>query len=653
MKRFLVGSIVLLLLCSTAAVSSGWNIKAWLPDALTNWWWGEAEQEATSNALLSSLSNTDEAKALLNFSHPDSLRSNFEWPMMGVDPQQDYRNWAEAQLEAILLQNQVLPFSINSQPLLLHAKDIEPATFLQMAARFSPLHNHAYQRESTLEVLPLLEAEQEVVIFVDNGPLRQSSNPRWYLELEGALQDQQVVLIHLGNPRYLDELPEDWTAIHLPSRNKEAEAFAAQLLFGAQSVISQLQSPIGDRFPAGSGTLFSATRPGYNLPTQSGFSQEGVKNIEQRLNWAIRRRTTPGAQLLVLHEGEVVIEKAFGHHTYRRRESVRTDDLYDLASITKAASTSFALMHLYDQGLLDLEKKVHEYLPDLAGYPAGRYRLDYLLTHNTGLQPDLPASNFIGRQWVQNYFDPGHEFQIAPERWLANEVPDMIRQELKKLNYTRRPVHRYSDVNYFILQLIVEELSGTKLDDYVYTHFYEPMGLRRLSFRASNRFPEEQLVPSVYDPWMREATLRGFVHDESAALLGGVAGHAGLFGNARDLGLLFQLLLERGNWEGAQLIQPATVELFTSRYTLNHRALGFDRLQAGWPAVLQAGAGEATFGHTGFSGTCIWADPEEDLIFVLLTNRIYPNVKNDRFNRYNVRGRVHREVYRSLEQTAK
>lgn len=653
MKRIFFGFLLLLLLCSTAAVSSGWNPREWLPDTFVSWWWGTDTTLSASTANLAPLPQTAEAQSLLNFPHPDSFRANFEWPLTGVNPQQDQRNWAEAQLEAVLLQNQLLPLHTKAQPLLLHAPDIDPATFVELAQRFAPLHPHPFQGKTTLEALSALPAEQEVVIFADNSPLRYATNPRWFLDLESPLSDQQVLLVHLGNPRYLDQLPESWTALQLPSRNKEAEAFAAQVLFGAQPIISQLQTAIGERFPVGAGNLLATSRPGYESPTQLGFEHEGLKKIDQRLSWAIRRRTTPGAQLVVMHRGEVVLEKAYGHHTYRRREAVQTDDLYDLASITKAATTSMALMHLYDRGLLDLEEKVHHYLPDLKGYPAGRYRLDYLLTHNSGLQADLPAINYIGRQWVQNHFDPGHEFQIAPDRWLANEVPALIREDLKELNYTRRPVHRYSDVNYFLLQLIVEAVSETSLDDYVYTHFYEPMGLNRLSFRASDRFPSDQLVPSIYDPWMREATLKGFVHDESAALLGGVAGHAGLFGNARDLALLFQMLLDNGQWQGEQLIEPTTVELFTSRYSLNHRALGFDRLQAGWPAVVNAGAGEATFGHTGFSGTCVWADPERELVFVLLTNRIFPDAKNDRFNRYNVRGRVHREVYQALELAAK
>lgn len=191
-------------------------------------------------------------------------------------------------------------------------------------------------------------------------------------------------------------------------------------------------------------------------------------------------------------------------------------------------------------------------------------------------------------------------------------------------------------------------MSGVSLDQYVSQHFYEPLGLHRLTFKPAERLPADYCVPSVYDAWMRETILQGYVHDEGAALLGGVAGHAGLFGNARDLGRLFQLLLDKGQFSGQQIIDPTTVELFTSQYAYNYRALGFDRLMGGWSNLKDLGASEATFGHTGFSGTCVWADPDNELVFVLLTNRIFPDPKRDRFKRYRVRSRVHGDVYRAL-----
>ena len=238
---------------------------------------------------------------------------------------------------------------------------------------------------------------------------------------------------------------------------------------------------------------------------------------------------------------------------------------------------------------------------------------------------------------------------VGPERYLDEEVPEKVRKRLRgKIDRTRRLMYRYSDLNYYLLQLAVETIAEEPLDELVEREFYRPLGLGKLGYRPVGDFPEERLVPTVYDPWMRGGLLRGYAHDEGAALLGGVAGHAGLFGNARQLGQLFQFLNDGGSYAGRQLLSPATVKRFTARNRYNYRALGFDRLAGGWGYLQREGAGTATFGHLGFAGTSVWADPENDLVFVLLTNRVYPDAKNEKFQKMQIRGRVHRAVYRAL-----
>ncbi|MEO0625930.1 MAG: serine hydrolase [Bacteroidota bacterium] len=614
--------IVTLLLFSSMAVGSAWSWNSWLPQFLQPGWTGE--QAVLSPETRQKLASSEAGRALLAFPSADSVNTNMEWPISGLNPDR----WHAAKTSAQLIHDYSLPLGLNDAPLLLHQTNSPPGTFLQTARRFAPVHHLQVQDSVTQAVLPLLPLTKAVLIVIDE---RTSSSLDWVMKLTSVLENRRVVLIQFGNPIRRGEIPDHWTELRLDDRNRESECFAAQVVFGAQSV-----------------GAMPAVIPGFELPDTSQWSSEGLEQLEKRMNWALRRRTTPGAQLTVMHRGNIILEKSYGHHDYRRQQSVGNDDLYDLASVTKAASTSLAVMHLYDQAKIFLQGRVKDYLPELANSVAGNFQIDQLLTHQTGLQANLPAFDFIGRTFVSSLPSDQYSIQISPDRWLDNSIPTKIKDNLQRLDYTRRPIFKYSDVNYFLLQLVVERITGQSLDTYLEQHFYQPLGLHRLTFKPAERIPETQCVPSVYDAWMRETILRAYVHDEGAALLGGVAGHAGLFGNARDLARLFQLLLNEGRFGNQQILSPATVELFTTEYGYNYRALGFDRLMGGWSNLKDLGASESTFGHTGFSGTCVWADPDNDLVFVLLTNRIFPDPKRDRFKRYRVRSRVHGDVYRAL-----
>ena len=443
-------------------------------------------------------------------------------------------------------------------------------------------------------------------------------------------------------------VPAAWSVINSPKRNKESEAFTVQVLFGAEDLYGRLTqaTPV---YAPGTGFDLIATRGGFRLPEQLGVDRTALERVDYYINRGIRYRAMPGAQLLVMKDGQVIYEKGYGHHTYRRQE-VNPGDLYDLASVTKAAATTLAIMKLYDEGRIDLDAQVRDYLPELKKKIIGRYRVERLLAHQTGLQSDIPLHGLIGKQYVADELREEFSLPVGPGRWLDRAVPAKVREKLTgKIDRTRRQVYRYSDLNYYLLQLIVEEITGEPINTFLKREFYAPMRLGRLGYNPAGRFPAERLVPTVRDPWMRGGLLRGYVHDEGAALLGGVAGHAGLFANAYDVGRLFQLFVDEGNFEGQQLLSAETVQKFTRRNRFNYRALGFDRLVGGWRNVVNAGASDETFGHLGFSGTSVWADPENDLVFVLLTNRVHPDPKNNRFQKMQIRGKVHKAVYQALD----
>jgi CubicO group peptidase (beta-lactamase class C family) len=296
-----------------------------------------------------------------------------------------------------------------------------------------------------------------------------------------------------------------------------------------------------------------------------------------------------------------------------------------------------------------LSERLDAYLPAYQKSGLKYLRLRHLLAHQTGLQANLPIAQWLRKDDLfQTVKSEGYLTAIGKDFYIKNGVREDLLEELEQVRTPRRPFYRYSDVNFLLLQQVVEEVSGQPLDNYLQQYFYDRMGLHRLQFRPGLQIPEEEIVPTEKDKKWRKQVVRGEVHDESALLLGGVAGHAGLFSNARDLAVVFQMLLNQGNYGGQQYLQPATIDKFTSRNGYNYRGFGFDRL-AGHSKSLQAyGASKETFGHTGFTGTCVWADPDNDLVFIFLSNRIYPDKYNNKLQKLGLREHIHKVIYQSL-----
>lgn len=600
-----------------------------------------------SNAQVDSLRQTPLGAVLSPVADSDTLSVANNWPYESLTVERDLETHISLLRETILLANpqSTLPLTGTPDVRFIYRSDQRPERILAIARRFANVQEVIYD-----DLLPgiLPYAEQiPTVIVVDSPADLAPVNSDWYLPL-AKLKLPQTTFLHFGDPALTDGLPGNWALLNCPRRTRESESFTAQALFGAQLIDGRLFTSTVD-YAYGSGLRLEAITDGFRLPEMLGIDRKKFERVDYQINRGIRYRAMPGAQLVVMKDGHVVYEKAYGHHVYRKQE-VSPGDLYDLASVTKAAATSLAVMKLYDDGLIDLKTQVREYLPELKKRMIGRYTIEQLLTHHTGLQSDLPLENLLGRQFVADEIRDEFNIPVGPDRYLDEDMPETIRKRLKgKIGRTRRLMYRYSDLNYYLLQLAVEAIAKEPLDELVEREFYGPLNLGRVGFRPAADFPEALLVPTVYDPWMRGGLLRGYVHDEGASLLGGVAGHAGLFGNARQVARLFQLLNNDGEYAGQQLLSSETVELFTSRSRYNYRALGFDRLAGGWPNVVSAGASDKTFGHLGFAGTTVWSDPENDLVFVLLTNRVFPDAKNKKFNSMQIRGRVHRDVYRVLD----
>lgn len=640
----------LLLLVSTPVQAESWTdqIVDWFtslfspaPEATVDW----------TDEQLDSLRTSPTGLLLNEVADADTLAINSAWPYESFDPAGDLERHNRLLRETVLLTapGSKLPFRVTPAIRIVYRQDQRPGRMIAMARRFADVQEVSFD-EIISNALPI-GLELPTVIVADDPVGQSSFNADWYQGLFDVT-GTDVTLIHFGDPALVLDVPETWSVINTPLRSKESEAFLAQAIFGAELIDGRLKTTTAS-FSPGTGFRLEPYRAGFRLPELLGVDRRKLENADYHINRGIRYRAMPGAQLLVMKDGQVIYEKAYGHQTYRR-QAVTPADLYDLASVTKSAATTLAVMKLHEEGRIKLDAQVRDYLPELKRRAIGRYKIERLLSHHTGLQSEIPLNGLIGKKYVADEVRDDFTLPVGPDRWLNNEVPAKVRKNLSgKIGRTRRQVYKYSDLNYYLLQLIVEEITDESLEDLLVREFYRPLGLGKLGFRPAGKFPDERLVPTVNDKWMRGGLLRGYVHDEGAALLGGVAGHAGLFSNAYDLGRLFQLLNDEGEYAGQQLLQPETVALFTTKNRYNYRALGFDRLAGGWQYVVNAGASNKTFGHLGFSGTSVWADPENDLVFVLLTNRVHPDPKNERFRKMQIRGKVHRSVYHALNSWEK
>jgi len=641
----------LLLLVSTPVQAESWT------DQIVDWFasFFVSEPEATiewSDEQLDSLRTSPTGLLLNAVANADTLAIKSAWPYVSLDPAGDLERHNRLLRETVLLTRpeNKLPFRSTPAIRIVFRHDQRPGKMISMARRFANVQEVPF--DEVIENAFPIGLELPTIIVADDPVGQSSFNADWYHALLEVKWVDDVTLIHFGDPALVMEVPRSWSVINTPLRSKESEAFLAQALFGAELIDGRLKTTTSI-FAAGVGYRLEPYRAGFRLPELLGVDRRKLENADYHINRGIRYRAMPGAQLLVMKDGQVIYEKAYGHQIYRK-QPVTPADLYDLASITKAAATTMAVMKLYEDGKINLDAQVKDYLPELKRKMIGRYKIERLLAHHTGLQSEIPLNGLLGKKFVENEIRDDFTLPVGPDRWLDNKVPVKVRKNLTgKITSTKRHTYRYSDLNYYLLQLIVEEVAGESIDDLLVREFYGPLGLGKLGFRPAGKFPDERLVPTVVDKWMRGGLLRGYVHDEGAALLGGVAGHAGLFSNAYDLGRLFQLFNDEGEYAGKQLLQPETVAFFTAKNRYNYRALGFDRLAGGWQNVINAGASKQTFGHLGFSGTSVWADPGNDLVFVLLTNRVHPDPKNQRFRKMQIRGKVHRSVYRAMNSWEK
>jgi len=572
-----------------------------------------------------------------------------------------------------LLQNPktLLPLSTIKNDSLFCVLEIGNAPKKEMLAHLKYYSKYRYRRIKTKEGAPIgkLDADQykkydPIVVHLNN--LQLTAQDSSFLNgLEQLAEQHELIIVNQNEPLNATLLPTDAAVLQVFGNSSDATDYSMQAIFGGVALKGQLPANISDSLTAGTGEQWAeATRLSYGFPEEVGMSSDTLKRIRYIANSVINAKATPGCQVWVARKGKVIYHKSFGHHTYAKRRQVRWDHLYDLASITKVAATTISAMKRYDEGKFQLEDPLREYLPD--SIPTSNIKditWKEILIHKTGLSSGQKIMKYltytndsVGRydKYFCDYSDNYYSVLVADSFYLDSAYIDSIWLDINHMWIDRAKPYKYSDANFNLLYFLLESFLPPlkRFDDWVNETFYKPLGLQTMCYLPRKRFSTGQIVPTENEKYWRRQLLCGRVHDPTAALMGGVAGNAGLFSNANDMGILFQMLHKGGTYGGKQYLKSSTVNLFTRQASNSHRGLGFNKpTSAG--GIFAPEAPLTTFGHTGFTGTCIWVDPEEELVYVFLSNRVHPLSGNRKLVQNGTRKRIHQALYDAIEHPPK
>jgi CubicO group peptidase (beta-lactamase class C family) len=487
------------------------------------------------------------------------------------------------------------------------------------------------------------------------------------LLLIGQLQEEtRAVTIAFGNPYAIRNFDKGNTIISAYDDDSLMHGTAARLLFGKFVPGGKLPVSISNRFAAGSGlnTFRSAhiILP-YVPPAAVNMDTNVLKRIDTIAAEAISQKATPGCVVLGMRNGKIFLNKAYGYTDYNETVPVTLSTIYDLASCTKICATTMAIMRLYDEGRLDINTTLGSYLPWLKGSDKARLIIKDVLLHQAGLVAWIPFYRETLYDGVHPdtllyspVKDPAHTVRVAENLYMK---ADYIGTMFRLIRDSRLgPAHKYvySDNDFILMQKVVEAITGMPLDEYVEKTFYDPLGMLSTGFKPRSFARLDRVAPTEKEADFRLQQLHGDVHDPGAAMFGGVSGHAGLFSDTYDLAILMQMLLNGGSMEGVQYIKPATIRYFTAyQSNISRRGLAWDkpekekeRMNESDPYPCRS-ASPATFGHTGYTGTCIWVDPAYDFIYIFLSNRVCPDGgENRKLSTLNIRSRIQETMYEAM-----
>lgn len=559
--------------------------------------------------------------------------------------------------------------------------------FQSRCAMYAATHRFSYRSGESVQQLSSKLNDFDVVILAahsDNAECRE-------VMAQLAKKHGNATSVIFTSPyklkNYATVVKKSRSVVLAYDNNSVAQDYAAQTIFGGNAARGLMPVTVKGVAKAGDGVKFNATRLGYSIPEEVSMSSSLITRIDSIVAHAIEKKAFPGCQVLVARHGTVVCNRSYGTTDWKSRTPVDVNTLYDLASVSKATGTLPGIMKLYDRGMIELDDEASKYIPQLRNSDKSDITLRQLLYHETGIPASLnmydamiDKNSFTGDLFSSRR-DAAHSIKVGPQQWgnrkaclrtditspkPTKDMPieaaggiyvgrctyDSIMNRIYNARLRPRKDYLYSCLNFCLLMNVEENLTHTAHNEWVEKNFFAPLGAWHTMYRPLERFSRTQIAPTEHDTFLRRQIVRGHVHDETCAFSGGVQGNAGLFSNANDLAKLCQMWLNGGTYGGDRYLKQATVDTFCKEKSPNsRRGLGFDKPnkddEAHSPTCREATA--ATFGHLGFTGTVFWVDPDNDMIFIFLCNRVSPTRHNAAFDAINIRPLLYSTVYQSLK----
>lgn len=492
-----------------------------------------------------------------------------------------------------------------------------------------------------------LSSFQQVFVGLHNYSRRPANHFQIHasiIEFLNQTQPPNWINIILGNPYAVGEFKNIQNILFAYEDNEFTQKAVLNWMEGKIKATGKLPVTVAENLPFGSGDT----------------KIQKLAAIDSLVMDAIKKKAIPGCQVLVAKDNKIVFNKAYGNTAGEGSSPVTLGTYYDLASVTKVSATTVSIMKLVEEGKVDIDKTIGDYLPWVKGNAKAKITLKDLLLHQAGLFPYIKFYESLLQKngsylpgLISNQKDNTHHQFISPNKWLIDSWSDTIQNQILRSPVTEAGKYVYSDNDFIFLGKIVEKVSGMNLNEYTQKTFYKPLGMASTGFLPLEKTSLDNIAATEVDDYFRHELIRGSVHDEGASTMGGIAGHAGLYSNASDLAKLYLMLLNNGVWEGQHYLQANTIAHFTAYQNESRRGLGFDKPEKNnksrkdpYPSVSPS---LTTFGHTGFTGTCVWADPENGILYIFLGNRVYPTRESKVFNGLNLRPNIQEAIYNAFK----
>ncbi len=547
----------------------------------------------------------------------------------------------------------------------------EKTKFQERLDDYATLDHFYLKKESSTEkqntVLKELEAYDLVIVAFQNTSVFASKDfgiTSSGLNFMDKLQNQNEVILDIfANPYSLAFFndSENLKAIVMSYEDKEvAYDLSAQLIFGGIGAKGKLPVTASELYPINTGIETPKSRLKFGSPQDLGLDHLYLELADSIASSGLKEKAYPGCQIIGIKDGVIFYNKVFGSHTYSKTKPVKHTDLYDIASITKIAATTISLMKLQEEKLFDIDQKLSEYLPYLRNSNKGDIIIRDLLTHQARLQAWIPYykstldGKLVDPNIYQSKISEKFSVRVAENLYISDYYKHHIIDSILNSPLREKNDYKYSDLGFYLLASTIENITNQRLDVFAKEQFYQPLGLKNISFLPREKYSLDRIPPTENDKEFRHQTVHGDVHDPGAAMMGGVSGHAGLFSSAQDLAVIMQMLINGGTYGGTRYLDAKTIKDFTRcQFPLNEnrRGLGFDKplLEYEEDGAVCFSASADSFGHSGFTGTYTWADPQNGLIYVFLSNRIHPDASNPKIMEMNIRTEIHEAFYQAIK----